>query len=207
MYRVLLFNLYFWHKTSRMGSNEISIEQINKLDATAFRLLYKSYYKALVCYALQMVEDSQSAEDIVQELFSTIWEKKMVFKSLVSFKAYLYNSVRNASLDYLKHRDVEDSYLQKMLDTHPAYGWMDDEEGDAFFSEEVYHQLFQTIDELPNRCREVFLLYMEGKKNEEIANALHVSLETVKTQKKRAMAVLRKKLSPYHFLLLQLILP
>ena len=167
-----------------MTNNEISIEQINKLDAAAFRLLYKNYYKALVCYAITIVGDSESAEDIVQELFSTIWEKKMFFRSLASFRVYLYNSVRNASLDYLKHKDVE-----------------------GFFSEEVYRQLLQTIDALPDRCREVFLMYMEGKKNEEIATALHVSLETVKTQKKRAMSFLRKKLGSYHFLLLQMLLP
>ena len=52
-----------------MTNNEISIEQINKLDAAAFRLLYKNYYKALVCYAITIVGDSESAEDIVQELF------------------------------------------------------------------------------------------------------------------------------------------
>ena len=73
-----------------MDSKEISIEQINKLDATAFRILYKTYYKALVCYAIQITGESGVAEDIVQELFSTIWERQMSFKSLVSFKAYLY---------------------------------------------------------------------------------------------------------------------
>lgn len=188
-----------------MDSNEISIEQINKLDVTAFRLLYKSYYKALVCYAMQIMKETGAAEDIVQELFSVIWEKKMAFQSLASFKSYLYSSVRNASFDYLKHKDVESVYLQKVIDAHQAYK-IDEGEEDDFFSEEVYRQLFQTIDELPARCREVFLMYMEGKKNEEIATALHVSLETVKTQKKRAMVVLRKKLGSYHFLLLQMLL-
>lgn len=188
-----------------MDSNEISIEQINKLDVTAFRLLYKGYYRALVCYAMQIIKEAGTAEDIVQELFSVIWEKKVVFRSLSSFKSYLYNSVRNASFDYLKHKDVESTYLQKVIDTHQAYK-IDEGEEEDFFSEEVYRQLFRTIDELPDRCREVFLMYMEGKKNEEIAAALHVSLETVKTQKKRAMAVLRKKLGSYHFLLLQMLL-
>ena len=169
-----------------MTNNEISIEQINKLDAAAFRLLYKNYYKALVCYAITIVGDSESAEDIVQELFSTIWEKKMFFRSLASFRVYLY--------------------LQKMLDSHSTTFRMEEEE-EGFFSEEVYRQLLQTIDALPDRCREVFLMYMEGKKNEEIATALHVSLETVKTQKKRAMSFLRKKLGSYHFLLLQMLLP
>lgn len=199
--------MYFWHKTPEMADNEISIEQINKLDATAFRLLYKNYYKALVCYAITIVGDSESAEDIVQELFSTIWEKKMLFQSLTSFRVYLYNAVRNASFDYLKHKDVEGNYLQKMLDSHSTSFRIEEEEEEGFFSEEVYRQLLQTIDALPDRCRQVFLMYMEGKKNEEIATALHVSLETVKTQKKRAMSFLRKRLGSYHFLLLQMLLP
>lgn len=206
MYRILLLNSYFWRKTPAMSSNEISIEQINKLDAAAFRLLYKSYYKGLVCYAMRLIELSEPAEDIVQELFSNIWAKKMAFQSLVSFKVYLYNSVRNASLDYLKHKNIEGSYLQKMLDAHPVYRTGEEDE-EGFFSEEVYRQLFETIDALPERCREVFLMHMEGKKNEEVATALHVSIETVKTQKKRAMSILRKKLGAYQFLLLQLLLP
>ena len=130
----------------------------------------------------------------------------MVFQSLVSFKVYLYNSVRNASLDYLKHKNIEGSYLQKMLDTHPVYRTGEEDE-EGIFSAEVYRQLCETIDALPERCREVFLMYMEGKKNEEVATALHVSIETVKTQKKRAMSILRKKLGAYQFLLLQLLLP
>lgn len=101
------------------------------------------------------------------------------------------NSVRNASIDYLKHKDVEFDYLQKIIESHQAYSIGDDEE-DGFFTEEIFRQLFMTIDSLPERCRQVFLLYMEGKKNEEIAAVLCVSLETVKTQKKRASLFLGK---------------
>ena len=189
-----------------MDSKETPIDQINKLDATAFRLLYKNYYRALVCYAIQIIGVPDAAEDIVQELFSAMWEKKMSFQSLASFKAYLYNSVRNAALDYLKHKDVENVYLQKVSDARQTYR-IGEEEEEEFFSEEVYRQLLQTISQLPERCQAVFLMHMEGKKNEEIATALHISLETVKTQKKRAMAFLRKKLSSNQLMLLQLLLP
>lgn len=199
-----LFYLYFCHKFSNMSSKEISIEQINKLDTIAFRSLYKDYYKALVWYANQFVEESSIAEDIVQELFSSIWEKKMPFKSLTSLRTYLYNSVRNASFDYLKHKDVESHYLQKVLKAHQPY--RSEEESEDFYSEEIYRQLFRTIDELPLRCKEIFLMHMDNKKNEEIAHLLNISLETVKTQKKRAMSFLKKKLSPnqYFFLLVSL---
>ena len=88
-----------------MDSREISIEQINKLDATAFRMLYKTYYKALVCYAIQITGESGAAEDIVQELFSTLWEKQLSFKSLVSLKAYLY-TVSYTHLDVYKRQHL-----------------------------------------------------------------------------------------------------
>ena len=64
----------------------ISIEQINKLDAAAFRLLYKNYYKALVCYAITIVGDSESAEDIVRSYSPLFGGEKMFFQSLASFK-------------------------------------------------------------------------------------------------------------------------
>ncbi len=70
-----IFNCIFMGKMPKMDSREISIEQINKLDATAFRMLYKTYYKALVCYAIQITGESGAAEDIVQELFSTLLGK------------------------------------------------------------------------------------------------------------------------------------
>ena len=90
-----------------MDGNNISIEQINRLDAFAFRILYKKYYRALVVYAINILGESQAAEDVVQDLFSVIWERKQPFHSLSSLNVYLYNSVRNSSLDYLRHKDVQ----------------------------------------------------------------------------------------------------
>lgn len=188
-----------------MDSNNISIGQINKLDAFAFRILYKEYYRALVVYAMQVSGEPQAAEDIVQDLFSTIWERKRPFHSLSSLKIYLYNSVRNSSLDYLRHKNVENAYLQKIESEYQKFDFSGEDE-EEFFGEEIYRQLFNTIDALPERCREVFLMHLDGKKNEEIAAALHISLETVKTQKKRAMIFLRKKLSVQVILMLELLL-
>ena len=67
--------------------------------------------------------------------------------------------------------------------------------------EEVYRLLFRAIDKLPTRCREIFLLHMDGKKNEEIATALGISIETVKTQKKRAIQSIKEQMGTCYFLL------
>ncbi len=201
----MLINDIFVIKTSSMHNDLTDIEQINKLNATTFHLLYKNYYKALVNYSAHFVDNYDAAEDITQDLFSKLWEQKITFKSLASFRIYLYNSIRNSSLDYLKHKNVESGYLQKVANMHEPYQLWESNEEDLW-TEEVYRQLFLTIDDLPKRCREVFLMYMNGKSNEEISTALYISIETVKTQKKRGMAFLRKKLNKNAFFLLQILL-
>lgn len=172
------------------------IEGLNMQNPEAYRQLYNLYYKVLVLYAMNFNLPIEAAEDIVQTLFISIWEKKNVFKSLDSFHSYLYNSVRNSSFNYLKHENVEQEYLEKMAHTHQVL------DEDEVQKEEVYRLLFQTIDRLPPRCREIFLLYMDGKKNEEIAVQLSISIETVKTQKKRAIKFIKEQIGPVYCLML-----
>lgn len=174
-----------------MLQDKISIEQLNKKDIDAFHILYTKYYKALVLYSIQFLGSIDIAEDIVQDLFSSLWETNNEIQSIITLQNYLYTSVRNSSLDYLKHKHVQDKYIKYALSEMQEQSNNYEDEED-FHEEEVYRRIFDTINELPARCREVFLLYMKGKKNEEIATSLKISAETVKTQKKRAMKVLRK---------------
>ena len=73
---------------------------------------------------------------------------------------------------------------------------------DEIIGAEVMRLLFQTIDQLPPRCREIFLLYMDGMKNEKIAETLQLALDTVKNQKKKALHILRERLGDFYFFLL-----
>lgn len=170
------------------------IENLNKQQTSAYHQLYDEYYKVLVLYAINFLSSQQAAEDIVQELFATMWEKKMKFLSLPSFRTYLYNSVRNASLNYLKHQNVESLYLEHLANTYREI--LEEEDTNE---EEVYRLLFRAIDKLPTRCREVFLLHIDGKKNEEIATLLGISIETVKTQKKRAIQFIKEQMGTCYF--------
>jgi len=97
----------------------------------------------------------------------------------------LFNSVRNGAIDYLRHKNIETkhrlSFAKMSLMSHNDVG------EDDFFTEEIFRQLFQTIDALPPRQKEVFLLSMKGKRYKDIAQQLNISVETVKKQKQRAM--------------------
>ncbi len=164
------------------------IQSINRQEPQAYKALYTDYYRTLVTYSARFVLRQDVAEDIVQDLFVTMWNKQMVFLSYPSFKTYLYTAVRNASLDYLKHKDIKQRYAEQWA-TH-----REELLGDKpMFDEEVYRRLYKAIDRLAPKCREIFLMAMDGKHNEEIAQELHIAIETVKTQKKRAIKQLREQ--------------
>lgn len=199
------FLVFLHYKFIQMKAiTQFSIQQINEKDSSAFHLLYMQYYKILTYYSIQIIDSKVAAEDIVQEFFMNIWEKNIQFRTEESFFAYLYNSIRNASINYLRHKNVEKEYIEKMMGDYELY--KEEDEDDELFEPEVYRRLFEVIDELPRRCREIFLMYIDGKKNEEIAQILNISVETIKTQKKRAMSVLKKKLSGFNYFLILLLL-
>ena len=159
---------------------------INRKDI--FERLFSDYYGILVCYAQKYTKREDIAEDIVQDVFASLWEENRIFLSQANFRSFLYISIRNAAFDYLRHQNVESRYIEEAL---TANRFLSD---DSFQKEEVFRLLFKQIDLLPERCREIFLLHLEGYDNDAIAKKLSLSIETVKTQKKRAMKTLRNNL-------------
>lgn len=183
-----------------MSKQGINISDICVWNNHSITFLYDHFYSSLVVYAMQTVEKAV-AEDIVQELFSTLWEKRLDFASVAALKSYLYNSVHNAVRNCIRHEVVHNNFAQSYLNDNAGFLLTDDGQ-EQFFSEEVFRLLFLAIDSLPRRQREVLLLCMEGKKNREIAKQLDVSFETVKSLKRRAITTLREKLSSNAFVLL-----
>lgn len=181
------------------------ITQICEWNDKSMSLLYDKFYRALVSYGCQFVE-REIAEDIVQELFSVLWEHRPQFKSLPQLTSYFYTTVHNAAFNHLRHQNVHNNYRQGILEQLQEFMLVDDE-ADSFNKEEIYRQLFAAIDELPPRQREIFLLCMKGKKNKDIAEQLQISAETVKVQKRRAISSLREKLAPMALVLLFQIFP
>lgn len=183
-----------------MSEKDFSIDVLNKWDEEAANMLYKYYYAALSAYAFQFVGDQETARDIIQDVFSSTWELKRSFNTELALKVYLYNAVRNKSINYLRYVKKDHEHLDDLVN---EYGeWiLKEEESESVFSEEVYRLLFQVIDGMPPRQREVFLLAIKGKKNKEISEILKVSIETVKTQKKRGLSLLKKQLDPSTWLL------
>ncbi len=177
----------------------------NKLksgDIKAFEMLYNEHYAPLCHFAQRFVFNLDTAREIVQDVFIRIWEKRSSLPAEISLKTYLYTSVRNKCLDYLKHLNVENEFkkerIKEVLDPgnnsfnsigHPL---------DGLITKELENAIKDAINNLPEKCREIFeLSRFEGLKYLEIADELNISVKTVETQMSRAFKSLREKLPDY----------
>ena len=171
-----------------MELNAGDIEKIHNGDQEAFRTLYESFYVALCVFARGLKLTREDAEDIVQEVFLRIYYSRHKFESISSLKAYLYTSVRNASLNYIrdnKRRKGREKMLFDLLDQRTFF--------DDIVENEVFRQLHALMSELPTRCRSIFQRSLEGASSKQIAEEMHLSVETVKTQRKKAKRILKER--------------
>ena len=176
-----------------MGRNTdiTDISRLVEWDETSFHWLYREYYKSLVAYGIRFVDNTQCAEDIVEELFVHIYDTRLTFASFHALRNYLYSSVYHRCIDIMRHGKTVDLFVQEA--TSHGEAMIEDDETSSF-REEFYRRLFKSIDSMPSRQRVVFVAAMEGKSNKEIAEELGISIDTVKTQKKRGMKTLREEM-------------
>lgn len=183
-----------------MSEQKDFLQQLNRKDEQAYHKLFQQFYSYLVLFAERRVENHKVAEDIVQEIFINIWESNKQYNSINGFKAYLYEAVSNRCADYWKHRAVEEKYAAQVLYEQKLPDFSVQEE-------EILRELYAAIGELPQRSQEVILLSLEGKKNQEIAQLLNLSVLTVKTHKKNAFRYLRKRLQNLILLIIVMYIP
>lgn len=169
-----------------------SLKSIPKIDKKVFKIIFDEHYTPLCAFGYRYVKDTFVAEDIIQEVFGSLWEKRQDFYHEKAIKAFLYTSVRNNCLNHLKHKAVLEKHEERLI-----Y----ELESESFFTqhvieEETFNQLYAEIEHLPNAAKKIILLALKGLKNKEIAEALNISENTVKTQKKIAYSKLKKGLSP-----------
>ncbi|EKN08887.1 MULTISPECIES: RNA polymerase sigma-70 factor [Parabacteroides] len=168
-----------------------------------FDKIYVLYYSRMFRFAKEYVLFDEDAENIVQDVFLLLWEKREVLDIQISLVSYLFALVKNKSLDYLRHKVIADEYKQELSAKLTALELLNY----SFTSDEEIEQILMTaINKLPERCRQVFLKSrIEGKKNREIANELNLTVSTVENQMTIALRKLRVELKDYLPLLLFLL--
>ena len=154
-------------------------------------------------FAKEYVVFEEDAENVVQDVFLLLWEKREVLDIRISLVSYLFSLVKNRSLDYLRHKVVAEEYKQEL-----SFKLMSLEQLNYTFSseEEIEKVIANAIDKLPERCREIFLKSrIVGMKYREIAEELNISANTVENHIAIALKKLRVELKDYLPLLLFLV--
>lgn len=185
-----------------------TIENINAGREEAFAALYDCYYSYLCAFATTYIFDVDDAQEIVNEVFLNVWNSR----GQLSFPihGYLMRSVKNRCLNYIRSRQLReralDEYRQELLEYQEEFCKNDGNPLQLLEVEEVRSQVRQAIDSLPERCRLVFEKYIyEVLSPQEIADQLHLSVNTVRVHIKHAMDLLRNHFGPIVLLLLQLL--
>lgn len=168
-------------------------EKISKLHhPDKFEAIFKEYFKALSFYSLKIVKDMDSAKEIVHSVFISLWEKRKELDYDSHLKSYLYTSVHNRSLNFI--RDRAKFYKGDFSDIEIISENLEKD----IFTAELESEITDAIASLPPRCSEIFKLSRyEGKKYKEIASDLGISVKTVEIQMSKALKILREKLKDY----------
>ncbi|MDR1381612.1 MAG: RNA polymerase sigma-70 factor [Tannerella sp.] len=180
----------------------ISVEKIKQGDADEFERMFRLYYKRMCIYAENIVEDPLEAEEIVCNMFVRLWEKREQMNIRVSLEPYIVSSVHNAALNFLKHREIEERYREKVQYRLKYMDLLNPESFDTpltdMLDRELYEQIEKALATLPPQCREVFVSHMmDGLSYDDVAKKLNVSINTVRTQITRAMKKMRTALAAY----------
>ena len=154
------------------------------MNVREFERYYKRLYVPLCMYALRIVEEPTASEDMVQEAFIKAWRYGENGGEIDSFPSFMYRTVRNECLLYLRGRKtmVGEEYVPEVSETD-----IDTSERDA--------KIWRAIGSLPEKCRKVFLMSKQnGLSNDEIAEEMGISIKTVKNQMTKALGRLREVL-------------
>lgn len=176
-----------------MNNNiDIIVAGVNRKDEKTWGDFYDRFYAALCVYVAKMLPVPDAVEDLVQDVFISVWEGKRTFDDIKELTNYLYRACYNNTLLYIRNNQIHDTILSSLAEEDNS------QDEDMIYAltvkEEIIRQLYFHIEELPAEQRRIILLRIEGHTWEEIAERLGISINTVKTQKSRSYKFLREKL-------------
>lgn len=176
------------------ANETILFTEIKNGNEQAFNKAFDLYYPRLCFFADKMLHDFDLSRSVAQQVFVELWIRKSRLQ-VNSLQAYLYQSVKNAVLDLLKHRKVEQQFISSLEKIE------EQEMTDRIEQAELADRINRAIQNLPEKCREIFLLCrFEEMKYAEIAEKLGISVKTVEMQISIALKKLRNELSDYQIL-------
>ena len=182
--------------------DNILLTRLKQNDEQAFEELFRKYFPVLHEYANFYTRDSRLSEDIVQDIFFRIWESRVSLVITTSFKAYLYRSVHNSCIQYLRHQAVKnkhDALSQIKLEEATAMNRLFFESGlQKLFENEIEALINSALNEMPEKSREIYLLSRHSHlKNAEIAVKMELTEKAVEYHITKALSMVRRFLKDY----------
>ena len=174
-------------------------DQVKAGDQKAYELMFSIYFARLNDFANHVIKDNIISQDIVLEVFLKIWENRSKIESL-NLEAFLFRLVRNGCIDYIKHIKVVNNRMHEIEVTakYEELYRIDfvGNEPYILIEQELKNKIEKTVQSLPNRCREVFILSrIDGLKNKEIAEKLNINIKNVERHLNRALQSFYKNFS------------
>ncbi|AZA99165.1 sigma-70 family RNA polymerase sigma factor [Chryseobacterium joostei] len=164
-------------------------------DRRAMDTIFQLYHPALIFFANRLLInfDQGNAQEVVLDVMLKTFELRETFKSYASIKAFLYISTKNKCLDVIEKEKVRLKRLEKLTNEFEEF----EEENilSKIIHTEVLRELSESIDLLPEQCRNIMQKLMSGATPKEISEELNISISTVNSQKARAISILKKTLS------------
>ncbi len=177
------------------------LRKISMGDNDAFRTFYNLYYLQVYRFSSYFIRSSQLVEEVVSDVFCIIWQNRKKIVKVINFEGYLYTIIRNKALFYLN----QDNKLSLTEMEFIPDNLLSDIESPEYLAidKEISTALRKAINDLPERCRLIFLMAREeGLKYKEIAQKLSISEKTVNAQMVLAIKKLSEQLSKILFFLI-----
>ncbi|MBN1789075.1 MAG: RNA polymerase sigma-70 factor [Bacteroidales bacterium] len=177
----------------------IDVDRIRKGDENAFEKVFHAYFERICCFAREYVCDWEVARELAQEAFIRLWEIRDNLDDGSDIPALLFTITRNNALNYMKHLTVRQKYSdytkQQHLESQLNLIALSDLQVDILFRNDMQKAIHQAVDELPDRCKEVFIMSRHlGMSYKEIAQKLKISGKTVENHISEALKRLRLKI-------------
>jgi RNA polymerase sigma-70 factor (ECF subfamily) len=159
-------------------------------DENGLHYFFELYYTPLVLYAMALIKNQDQAQDIVSESFCKLWSRKENVTEWKMLKHWLYRAVYNSCIDSVRKEASRKKSVPHLLAQTAA---VEKTALENIIQTETFHRLYSIISRLPPRSRQIFhLFYLQNKSIKEIADTLNISVNTVKTQKLRAIQFLKQ---------------
>ncbi|MGE4586162.1 MAG: RNA polymerase sigma-70 factor [Mangrovibacterium sp.] len=176
------------------------IQQLKSGEETIFDSLYRCFFPKLEYFSNQYILDQEASKNIVQDVFTELWDKKDTFRDDTNIQAWLFTVTKNKSLKYIARQKSQKNYSEHIRHreleiNHRALNEVDTSN---FMLDELKSQIENALNKLSPACRKVFeMSRFEGMKQQQIADKLGLSVKTVETHISKALRVFKTELKDY----------